>query len=102
MTEPLKHTWKSDEDGNIDIFAAENLGHNYCNGPKCEVCGFEFCHHCSRDGYDYNCPGYDKVAADRQAQLISDFAIHGVAYTYKGERIDPRDVKPWTPDESGG
>lgn len=47
------HTWKKEEDGEIDEFAF--MG-EICNGPVCEVCGYSFCKHCNPDGYkDTNC-----------------------------------------------
>lgn len=36
-------------------FAAQNLGSDDHNGPKCKVCDFEFCHHCFPDGYKTEC-----------------------------------------------
>lgn len=39
-----EHTWEQGEDGYINIFAFEE---GYHNGPKCVVCGYSFCHHCS-------------------------------------------------------
>lgn len=58
-----KHKWiKNGKD--IDIFAYE-VGHH--NGPKCSVCGFEFCHHCYPKRYDTGCPcqslGYDSKSS---------------------------------------
>jgi hypothetical protein len=50
----MKHKFKM-EDGEIDIFAYE-YG-EYCNGPKCEVCGKGFCHHCNPECYDEECNG---------------------------------------------
>jgi len=53
------HFWKRDDiiypDGYVgaDIFAYE--GGQYCNGPKCETCGYGFCHHC-RERPEGNCP----------------------------------------------
>jgi hypothetical protein len=37
------HVWMREEDGSIDIFGYSS-GH--CNGPRCSVCGYGFCHHC--------------------------------------------------------
>lgn len=39
------HTWRTDECGDVDIFAYEGGG-KYCNGPRCTTCGYGFCHHC--------------------------------------------------------
>lgn len=42
--DPRGHIWKkNDYDGEVDIFAFETDHHN---GPRCVVCGYEFCHHC--------------------------------------------------------
>lgn len=41
-----EHDWIKDKDGEIDIFAYES---GYCNGPKCSVCGYEYCHHCHKE-----------------------------------------------------
>jgi len=52
------HTWQLDEDGEPDTGAveveAETMGHN---GPRCMACGFYFCIHCSRDGWQSECRG---------------------------------------------
>lgn len=57
----MKHTWKLDEDGDIDDFAYNTEGSDsemICNGPVCKICGFSFCHHCNPYGYyDNTCPG---------------------------------------------
>lgn len=50
----MKHIWIKC-DTRPDIFAAENLGNEYHNGPKCERCGFEFCQHCNPKGWKTNC-----------------------------------------------
>ena len=52
-----KHKWiKEDFDKRtINTFAAENLGSEHHNGPKCENCGFEFCKHCFPEGYKTFC-----------------------------------------------
>ena len=48
-----KHIWlKSGKD--IEIFAY--TAGEYHNGPKCKVCGFNFCHHCFPKGYETTCP----------------------------------------------
>lgn len=44
-----KHKWRTDKNGEIDESA---WGHEYHNGPVCEICGFSPCIHC--------CPGYDE------------------------------------------
>lgn len=56
IRKPGGHRWIINEDGDVDIFAAD-LSSEYCNGPKCEDCGFEACHHCSPDIYDDPCHG---------------------------------------------
>jgi hypothetical protein len=55
----MKHTWQLDKDGDIDDFAYEvEEDGRCCNGPKCIICGFCFCHHCNPYGYNDNaCPG---------------------------------------------
>ena len=65
------HAWKRDDliypDGYIpaDLFAYE--GGRYCNGPKCEACGYSFCHHC-KSGPEREC---DRPMSDagREAML---------------------------------
>lgn len=55
------HTWIKNEDGKIDDWAVAS---GFCNGPRCEVCGYSFCEHCNPDGYNdtdcsieyYTCP----------------------------------------------
>lgn len=48
------HSWQRDAlvfpDGyvSVDMFAYE--GGTYCNGPRCESCGFAFCQHCQTIG----------------------------------------------------
>jgi hypothetical protein len=69
----MKHNWIKDEDGKIDYTAFSIEGHN---GPRCAVCGFEFCEHCG-DGHKINddtCPGVEampRVYAERYAHHIS-------------------------------
>lgn len=60
-----KHKWIK-EGRIIDIFAAENLGSDYHNGPRCKVCGFEFCHHCNPEGYDTECGTKSLVGDDKK------------------------------------
>ena len=43
------HKWKVDESGEIDSFGYSD---EYHNGPMCEICGYNFCHHCYPDGYN--------------------------------------------------
>jgi hypothetical protein len=38
------HVWEDDEDGYINIFAAD---YGTCNGPVCTKCGYDKCHHCN-------------------------------------------------------
>jgi hypothetical protein len=54
-----QHAWKRDEDGDIDIFAADDAPHN---GPVCVRCGEGFCHHCNPDCYREVCPAVDLSA----------------------------------------
>lgn len=63
MKKTKKHKWITEEDGSIDMFAAQNLGSEYHNGPKCSVCGFEFCHHCFPEGYKTKC-GEESLGSD--------------------------------------
>lgn len=52
-TKTTKHSWCKDDDGNIDVFG---YSEGFCNGPKCEICGYSFCHHCYPNRYsDENC-----------------------------------------------
>lgn len=52
-TKTTKHSWCKDEYGDIDIFGYSD---GFCNGPKCEICGYSFCHHCYPNRYsDKNC-----------------------------------------------
>ena len=37
------HVWKTEDDGEVDIFGN---GADFHNGPLCIRCGYEFCHHC--------------------------------------------------------
>ena len=61
-----KHTWKKDENGEIDTFAWDL---DYHNGVVCEVCGKTVCVHCNpnydkledcKSEYIYICPSCDK------------------------------------------
>jgi len=45
------HIWKTEEDGDVDIFGLEAGNHN---GPVCINCGYAFCHHC-QDLPDEDC-----------------------------------------------
>ena len=55
MKKKLKHKWiKNSYDNKPDIFAYE-MG--YHNGPKCERCFKEFCHHCNPECYEEECKG---------------------------------------------
>lgn len=45
-----KHTWKKNEDGEVDDFAWD---YDYHNGVVCEVCGETVCVHCN--------PKYDEL-----------------------------------------
>ena len=47
----------------IDNFGAENLSSDYHNGPKCVNCGFEFCEHCSPEGWNTKC-GTESLESD--------------------------------------
>lgn len=38
------HQWIKDSSGAIDEFAYDG---DYCNGPRCEKCGFYYCEHCA-------------------------------------------------------
>lgn len=40
------HIWKTDDDGNIDIFA---YSAGYHNGMVCKNCGYSFCKHCNSE-----------------------------------------------------
>lgn len=51
-----QHQWIKNEDGEIDIFAYE-VGS--CNGPKCSICGYGYCHHCYRESPSKTC--YDNM-----------------------------------------
>ena len=44
-----KHSWCKDESGDIDVFG---YSEGFCNGPKCEICNWTFCHHCNPRGYE--------------------------------------------------
>jgi len=48
---PRGHKWAT-ADGELDIFAYEEG--EFCNGPRCTVCDYGFCHHC-QDGPDVDC-----------------------------------------------
>lgn len=54
------HVWElndyENEDGSrgVDIFAYSE--YPYCNGPRCTVCGYGYCHHC-HDEPQEDCPG---------------------------------------------
>lgn len=68
-----KHKWITYEGSkNIDIFAAENLGSKYHNGPKCSVCGFEFCQHCYPGGFKTKC-GAKSLGSDDNK--LNGFAV---------------------------
>ena len=51
-----KHNWKmcsyTSIPDEIDTFAFESGFHN---GPECEDCGFNFCEHCSPEGWNTKC-----------------------------------------------
>lgn len=41
--EAAGHRLKRDEDGEVDYFA---FSYEFHNGPRCELCGDSWCHHC--------------------------------------------------------
>jgi hypothetical protein len=47
-----EHQWMLDKDGNVDRW---RVCDGYHNGPECEVCGYAFCEHCKREGWDTEC-----------------------------------------------
>lgn len=57
----MKHKWiKTDftieeEHPMVDVFSAESLDSDFHNGPRCERCKFEFCHHCFKEGWETKC-----------------------------------------------
>lgn len=53
VTNPRGHVWISDGE-HIDIFAYSSRG-GHCNGPKCEKCGYGFCHHCTHGKAKQEC-----------------------------------------------
>ena len=63
----MKHVWKKDALGEIDIFAYDYGCHN---GPVCEVCGMAFCHHCNPECYDADdCAG---KRVESKARTVKD------------------------------
>lgn len=49
------HNWIKTDDGMIDMMAWESG--DYHNGPRCEVCDYGFCEHCTLDEVpEPNCP----------------------------------------------
>lgn len=61
------HKWVTEEDGDIDIFAYNPS--EYHNGPRCEACGYGFCHHC-QSLPDCDCTAIvDAVLVDLPAEL---------------------------------
>lgn len=59
ITETRGHVWKTDEGGEVDIFAYEGDG-QYCNGPRCVNCGEGFCHHCENYETPFDCSAVGK------------------------------------------
>jgi hypothetical protein len=57
----MKHTWRLNSDGDIDIWA---LDIDYHNGPVCIVCEEYYCHHCRPDCFELDCAG-DQDAGSR-------------------------------------
>lgn len=69
----MRHTWLTNRQVQPDIYDGtwskaddpSPWGMGLCsddihNGPRCAVCGFTFCMHCRRDGWDDDsCPGGD-------------------------------------------
>ena len=49
----MGHKWQRDDEDEIDMFAVSSEFHN---GPRCQTCGYAFCHHC-QVGPATNCPG---------------------------------------------
>jgi hypothetical protein len=60
----MKHTWRKDDDGSIDLMAWD---FEYHHGPVCEVCGATPCINCTPDYDAEECPGpriqtnYDRI-----------------------------------------
>lgn len=57
---PLKHTWKTYEDGSGAIDISAGVDADYHNGPLCTECGYAECHHC-RDVYSDTSCAYQKA-----------------------------------------
>jgi hypothetical protein len=47
------HTWETDGNGKINVFA---LDAGYHNGPRCTSCGYSFCEHCQAGRPIEACP----------------------------------------------
>lgn len=42
----MKHAWKLDEDGEVDLLAVSSDAFPYCQGPSCSRCWEYFCVSC--------------------------------------------------------
>lgn len=66
----MKHKWKKDHNGEIDMWAWE-LG--FHNGPVCEVCGRTVCENCAPDWMNLDdCPGPHIITNADHIRAMSD------------------------------
>ena len=85
--EYLKHSWKKDDDGIIDLFAWDS---GYHNGPVCERCGAAPCMHCTPD-YDnkkckknkYTCPNCGKEIDQNDSLNSCKFCLQALDWSKK-------------------
>ena len=64
--EKMGHKLILNPDGSVDFFAYD---YNMHNGPKCDRCGQEWCHHCTRPESIRPCDGGTKHLEFTKKQL---------------------------------
>ena len=81
-TEYATHEWEKDEKGQIDEWAMD-IG--FCNGPRCVRCGYTFCEHCNKDGWDNTDCVVDEIRCPNCGKLLTE----GVNYCSNcGQSLD--------------